>query len=70
MSENVTTLSETRESKRALQIKTEVMGLLSDVTDVMNRAVAEGFDVSFSVVKGEKGEYFINSDLCKVTKSW
>jgi hypothetical protein len=63
-------VAESREGKRARQIKAEIMELLEDVADVMTRATAEGFGVEFSVQTDAEGKSFINNDLVKIIKRW
>lgn len=66
-----TTIPITRESKRAIHFKTEVLAMLQEVADVMNVARGEGFDVVFSVAQNpETKEHYINGDLVRITKSW
>lgn len=62
--------TESREGRRARQIKADVMDLMEDVVVLMERARAEGFLVEFSVHRDAEGRNFINNDLLKVIKVW
>jgi hypothetical protein len=64
------TVTDTREGKRAHQLKAEMMDLLGDVVDVMERGRAEGFDITFTIPRNETGANIITLELIKVTKSW
>jgi hypothetical protein len=62
---------QSREGKRALQLKSEMIGLLMEVTELLERARMEGFEMSFALGKNEKGEnVFIPEVNLKVSKSW
>lgn len=60
-----------RETKRALQLKSEMIGLLMDVNDVLERARLEGFEIQFSMIKNEKGEQvFVPENQLSISKKW
>jgi hypothetical protein len=64
-------LPPSREGKRALQIKSELIGLLVDVTEAMESAREEGFDVVFTIGKNEKGHNVFDPQIgLVISKKW
>ena len=61
-------LPESREGKRARHFKNRMMDLLEEVTEVMNEAGKEGFEIQFSIQPIPEGVQSVA--MLKIIKTW